>query len=203
MPNQAITFCLKEAGIGINDLAAICVSRDPGANLDKKIAHLVKFGFKFNTLFDRIKNRSKVKGFKEQLATSLGLKETDILPEIINVQHHLAHLASAFNPSPYEAAALLSIDGMGDFTSTMTGIGKGNAIEVLSEVNYPHSLGIFYTAFTQYLGFPHYGDEYKVMGLAPYGQPTYLEQLHDIIEYDGKFGFTLNKVFFKHFKDGV
>src|SRR5574343_155266 len=86
---------------------------------------------------------------------------------IHQVEHHRAHLASAFFASPFEEAALLSIDGSGDFSTTMIGVGRGNQIEVLDSVDFPHSAGLFYTAFTQWLGFPHYGDEYKVMGLAP------------------------------------
>ncbi|MGZ2789125.1 carbamoyltransferase N-terminal domain-containing protein, partial [Pseudomonas aeruginosa] len=80
-------------------------------------------------------------------------------------------MASAFFSSPFHEAAIISIDGSGDFSTTMLAIGKGSNIEVLESIDFPHSLGIFYTAFTQLLGFPHYGDEYKIMGLAPYGKP--------------------------------
>lgn len=203
IPTQAIEFCLREAGIDINQLDAITVSRDPGANVNKKLAHLIKYGFKLSTLADRLKNRSKVKSFAEQLELAMHMQKGSLKVHVQNVQHHLAHLASAFDPSPFKEAALISIDGMGDFTSTMTGVGSGNDIQVLGQVHYPHSIGIFYTAFTQYLGFPHYGDEYKVMGLAPYGEPAYMDELKDIIVPDGKMGFTLNKKFFDHFKNGV
>ncbi|MES2628584.1 MAG: carbamoyltransferase C-terminal domain-containing protein [Bacteroidota bacterium] len=203
IPSEAIQFCLREAGISINELEAIAVSRDPSANMEKKIAHLVRYGFKISNLYDRIRNRSKVKDFSLELEQAIGLGAGQLSVPVHNIQHHLAHLASAFDPSPFNEAALISIDGMGDFTSTMTGVGNGNDIKVLNEVHYPHSLGIFYTAFTQYLGFPHYGDEYKVMGLAPYGEPAYLKELDDIIVPDGKMGFSLNKKFFDHFKNGV
>jgi carbamoyltransferase len=92
-------------------------------------------------------------------------------------------LASAFFASPFEESAILSIDGSGDFTTTMIAVGKGNQIEVLDSVDFPVSAGLFYTAFTQYLGFPHYGDEYKVMGLAPYGKPTYVDQMREILNF--------------------
>ncbi len=120
-----------------------------------------------------------------------------------DTEHHRAHLASAFFVSPFEEAALLSIDGFGDFTSTMTGIGRGNQIEVLDEVNYPHSIGVFYTAFTQWLGFPHYGDEYKVMGLAPYGQPLYVEQVRRVIRVRENGLFDLDERYFRHVREGV
>jgi carbamoyltransferase len=105
--------------------------------------------------------------------------------------------------SPFEEAALLSIDGFGDFTSTMRAVGRGNHIEVLDSVSYPHSLGVFYTAFTQYLGFPHYGDEYKVMGLAPYGRPSFAEQVREVIFLKNNGLFELNPRYFRHFREGV
>ncbi len=128
-----------------------------------------------------------------------------------NIEHHRAHLASAFFVSPFNKAALLSIDGFGDFISTMWGVGEGNSIRILDQVEYPHSIGIVYTATTQFLGFPHYGDEGKVMGLAPYGQPRFMEEFRRIIRTgDGSRGpgagagqFRLNLDFFRHHSDGV
>jgi carbamoyltransferase len=112
-------------------------------------------------------------------------------------------LASAFYPSPFAESALLSIDGFGDFTSTMTGIGQGTNIQVLDTVEYPHSIGIFYTAMTQYLGFPKYGDEYKVMGLAPYGEAKYVKELEKLIYPTSDGLFKLNTAYFKHDREGV
>ena len=97
------------------------------------------------------------------------------------IEHHRSHLGSAFFPSPFEEAAILSIDGSGDFSTTMLARGKGTQIEVLESLDFPNSVGLFYTAFTQYLGFPHYGDEYKVMGLAPYGNPQYVDKVAEIL----------------------
>lgn len=203
LPIKAIEFCLKEANISIEEVDAICVSRDPSVNINKKIKHLVKNGFQLKNLFDRLKNRSKVGSLEEQIGKAFNLDPKKLEGKIQNIEHHRSHLASAFYPSPFKESAILSIDGMGDFTSTMTAHGRGNDMEVISEVNYPHSLGMFYTAFTQYLGFPHYGDEYKVMGLAPYGEAKYVEELGEFISYDGHLGFTLNKKMFPHFKKGV
>nr|MBA3768030.1 carbamoyltransferase [Acidobacteriota bacterium] len=120
-----------------------------------------------------------------------------------NVEHHRAHLASSFYVSPFERAALLSIDGFGDFISTMWGVGEGNSIEVLGQVEYPHSTGILYTATTQFLGFPHYGDEGKVMGLAPYGEPRFMEEFRDMIRTEEGGRFRLNLDYFRHHAEGV
>jgi carbamoyltransferase len=119
------------------------------------------------------------------------------------VEHHRAHLASSFFVSPFERAALLSIDGFGDFISTMWAVGEGRRIDVLGQVEYPHSVGIVYTATTQFLGFPHYGDEGKIMGLAPYGRPRFIEQLREIIRTEKNGQFRLDLDFFRHHAEGV
>jgi len=151
-----------------------------------------------------MKNARKVASLDEELI-ALGTEETKniLRKKIHQVEHHRSHLASAFFASPFEESALLSIDGSGDFTTTMIGIGKGNQIEVLDSVDFPHSVGLFYTAFTQLLGFPHYGDEYKVMGLAPYGEPKYVERLRDVLVFEKNGLFTLNLKYFKSAKQGI
>jgi carbamoyltransferase len=119
------------------------------------------------------------------------------------VEHHRAHAASAFLVSPFDEAAILSIDGFGDFASTLTAHGRGNRIEVQSRVLFPHSLGIFYTTLTQWLGFPHYGDEGKVMGLTPYGDPDrYLPVMRQIALEEGP-AFRLALEYFTHHSRGV
>ena len=120
-----------------------------------------------------------------------------------SVEHHQAHVASAFFVSPFEEAAVLSVDGFGDFASTMLAVGKGNRFEVLDRVLFPHSLGIYYAAITQWLGFPKYGDEGKVMGLAPYGDPDrYREQLRQVVHPSGDL-FELGLDYFVHHNEGV
>ena len=119
------------------------------------------------------------------------------------VEHHRSHLASAFFASPFEEAALLSIDGSGDFSTTMLGVGKGNQIEVIDSLDFPNSIGIFYSAMTQYLGFPHYGDEYKVMGLAPYGKPKYIDKLRKLVILKEGGLFDLDQMYFNPTKSGV
>lgn len=202
-PTEAIKYCLQDAGISIKDIDHITISRDPSANVIKKIKHTLKNKVSISTILDRYLNSKKVKSVKALLAEEFGVAENDIKAEIHNIEHHRSHLGSSFFASPFERSALLSIDGFGDFTSTMTAVGNGNQIEILDTVHFPHSAGIFYTSFTQYLGFPKYGDEYKVMGLAPYGKAIYVDQLKDVIEFTDDGLFKLNLKYFKHHKDGV
>lgn len=202
-PIEAIKYCLMDAGISIKEVDYITISRDPKANVMKKIKHTIKNKVSFGAILDRYTNSKKVKSVKGLLAEAFGINENEIKAEIHNIEHHRSHLGSSFFASPFEKAALLSIDGFGDFSSTMIGVGNGNQIEVLDAVHFPHSAGIFYTSFTQYLGFPHYGDEYKVMGLAPYGKPLYVEQLRDVIHFTDDGLFKLNLKYFKHHKEGV
>jgi carbamoyltransferase len=202
-PTEAIRYCLKDAGISIKDIDHVTISRDPSANVIKKIKHTLKNKVSFSTILDRYTNSKKVKSVKQLLSEEFGIPENDIRAEIHNVEHHRSHLASAFFASPFEESAIVSIDGFGDFTSTMIATGKGNKIEVIDAVHFPHSAGIFYTSFTQYLGFPKYGDEYKVMGLAPYGKPLYVDKLKDVIKFKEDGLFELNLNYFKHHKDGV
>ena len=144
-----------------------------------------------------------MRDLKDDLAKALDVPKKRLRAQFHNVEHHRAHLASSFFVSPFERAALLSIDGFGDFISTMWGVGEGNQIEVLGQVEYPHSTGILYTATTQFLGFPHYGDEGKVMGLAPYGQPRFMEEFRDIIRTEEGGRFRLNLDYFRHHAEGV
>jgi carbamoyltransferase len=203
LPSEAIKFCLAEAGIPISKIDYITISRDPKANFSKKIVHSLKNLINIKTIKDRLSNSIRIGSVKSEIAKSLGIDESEIKAEVVNVEHHRSHMASAFFASSFYDSAILSVDGFGDFTSTMIGVGRGNYIEVLDEVNYPHSLGIFYTTFTQYLGFPHYGDEYKVMGLAPYGEAKYVEQLKDVIIFKSNGLFELNLKYFRHAKEGV
>jgi len=202
-PTEAIRFCLGEAGISIQEIDHITISRNPSANIKKKILHTLKNRVGIKNVFDRIANSKKVGSVKSELATFFNVEESDIKAELHQIEHHRSHLASAFFASPFKEAAILSIDGFGDFTSTMTAVGRNNQIEVLDSVIYPHSVGIFYTALTQYLGFPHYGDEYKVMGLAPYGSPYYVDELKNLIHFTDDGLFKLNTKYFKHAKEGV
>jgi carbamoyltransferase len=203
LPTEAVRFCLDEAEISLKDVDVIAVSRDPQAKFFQKAWYTLRKGVKLSSVVDRAKNSLSIRSLKKDLAEALGFQESELKARVVYAEHHRSHLASAFFPSPFEEAALLSIDGMGDFSSTMRGLGRGNQMQVIDSVSYPHSLGMFYTAFTQFLGFPHYGDEYKVMGLAPYGQASEMEKVWQVIKLQNNGLFELNPLFFKHFKEGV
>src|SRR5256885_7691216 len=143
----------------------------------------------------KIKNIRSAASVQETLKANYGV---EVKAELHYVEHHLAHLASAYLVSGFSEAACISIDGFGDFASTAFGFGEGSEVRIGSRVYFPHSLGIFYSALTQYLGFPHYGDEYKVMGLAPYGAPNYLEQLREVVRIRPDGSFRLNLKYFRH-----
>jgi carbamoyltransferase len=204
-PSMAISFCLKEAGITVDGLDHIAIGRDPYAKLGKKILFLLKNpGGGWKAVGDRLQNAKKVSSLEEEFVKiSPSSDKKAIKNKIHQVEHHRSHLASAFFASPFKEAALLSLDGSGDFSTTMTGVGAANQITVLDSVDFPNSVGIFYSAMTQFLGFPHYGDEYKVMGLAPYGQARYLDQLREILVFKDNGFFELNPRFFSSAKSGI
>ena len=166
-PAESIRYCLDAAGITIEDVDHIGVSRDPSAHLHRKILFAATRAVKsvggidrrgrgiFTTVSDRLANAARVRDLRDDLERALGVSRGGLRAQFHNIEHHHAHLASSFFVSPFERAALLSIDGFGDFISTMWGVGEGNSIEVLGHVEYPHSTGIAYTATTQFLGFPH------------------------------------------------
>lgn len=203
-PAKAIQFCLDEAGISLDQVDHIAIGRDPKAKFNKKLLYLLKNpSGGFDMVKKRFQNTKDVSSLEHEFEKMSGIPADKIKPKIHNIEHHRSHLASAFFASPFEEAALLSIDGSGDFTTTMIGVGKGNKIEVLDSVDFPVSVGSFYTAFTQFLGFPYYGDEYKVMGLAPYGEPKYVDKLRDVIHFTSDGLFTWNDKYFKSAKDVV
>jgi carbamoyltransferase len=188
-PVEAIRFCLAKAGITAYDLDHVGISRNPSANLHKKVLYALSRRPSFSKIRDRLSNAARVSDPKKAMVEALGLDPSALKAEFHNIEHHRAHMASAFFVSPFQEAAILSVDGMGDFVSTMWGVGRGNRLEVLGTINYPHSLGWLYTAVSQWLGFQKYGDEGKVMGLAPYGSPVYMDQFRKIVrlQRDGTF----------------
>jgi len=204
-PSLAVEFCLREARVGLEEVDHIAIGRDPYAKLMKKILFLLKNpGGGFRAVKDRMVNAKKVSSLEEEFKYLSALHDKkSIQQKIHQVEHHRSHLASAFFASPFEESAILSIDGSGDFSTTMTAIGRGNQMQVLDSVDFPHSVGLFYTAFTQLLGFPHYGDEYKVMGLAPYGEPKYVDALKKILVFDDNGLFHLHSRYFRSAKSGI
>jgi len=202
-PSEAIKFCLNYAGIGIKDIDYVAISRNPRAHFLNKIIFTLKNRPKIGFVFNRLKNLAKVGGVFYELEKEFGADATKLKSKIYNIEHHPAHLASSFFVSPYDRAALLTVDGMGDFISTMWGIGEGNKMKILDAVGYPHSLGFVYTAITQYLGFWKYGDEYKVMGLSAFGKPIYQEKMRELIKIKDSGKFELNLDYFTFHKQGL
>lgn len=202
-PKEAIAYCLREGGISLAEIDKIAINRNPNANLAKKFLYAALHQPSFHSVYGRILNSAKLKRIDLLTAAALGVDPKILKNKIVHVEHHRAHLASAFFVSGLEQAALVSVDGFGDFVSTQWGTGHHSQITVRDQVYYPHSLGILYLALTQFLGFPHYGDEYKVMGLAPYGKPVYLDQIRKLIHLKKNGLFELNLEYFTHHSKGV
>ena len=164
LPTQAIDYCLKEGGVSLGDVEHIAINRKPGVNNWRRLRFVLTHRPDPRLMLQKVSNIRSAASVKDALESAYG---RELNAQVHHVEHHLAHLASAFLVSGFEEAACISIDGFGDFASTAMGLGRGNKIEIDNRVYFPHSLGIFYSALTQFIGFPHYGDEYKVMGLAP------------------------------------
>jgi carbamoyltransferase len=201
-PALAIQYCLREAGLTLADIDHVAIPRNPYARLFTKILYAARMP---SFARERAKVLATFKGIPEALAAAFDVDPGKLKAKFHRIEHHQAHLASSFFVSPFEDAALLSADGLGDFASTMWGHGEGNAMTVQGSVAFPHSLGLFYSAVTQFLGFLKFGDEYKVMGLAAYGQAEQLDAFRDIVRFDensGTQGFRLGLDCFTHHRTG-
>ena len=198
-PAAAIRYCLAEAGVGIEDVDHVAIPRNPWARIGTKLLYAMRMP-KFAR--ERAKVIAKFTGIPEALPEALGVEAAKIRAKFHRIEHHQAHLASTFYVSPFEQAAVLSADGLGDFASTMWATGQGRRMQVHGAIAFPHSLGMYYTALTQYLGFWKFGDEYKVMGLAAYGEPTQIEEFRRIVKSGNGKGFRLGLEYFTHHRDG-
>jgi carbamoyltransferase len=178
----------------------IALSRDPRAHLWRKLGRVITRPGDLRRMVSRAENSVRILGVGKDLASKgiAGQKSE----KVHFVEHHRAHMASAFFAAPFEEAAIVSIDGFGDFSSIMWGVGRGNQMKLLGTVHYPHSLGLFYTAFTQFLGFPKYGDEYKMMGLAAYGEPRFQNEVRQLVRTEAGHC-KLNLDYFIHHTKGV
>jgi carbamoyltransferase len=194
-PAAALRYVVEAAGVSPREIKMVAIGRDPRARILSKARYAIQMP---HVLLNRLRVERKYLSLTETVGEALGVSPGQI--EVRRVEHHKAHLASAFFVSPFDEAALYSIDGLGDFASAMWGIGRGNRIEPMGATIFPHSLGVFYTALTQFLGFPKYGDEYKVMGLASYGEPELLDEFRRIViaNGDGKTDFRLGCDYFVH-----
>jgi carbamoyltransferase len=201
-PAQAIRYCLKEAGLTLTEIDHVAVPRNPYARLATKLFYALRMP---SFARERVKVLARFTGIPEALAAAFETDPKKLAAKFHRIEHHQAHLASSFFVSPFERAALLSADGLGDFASTMWGTGTGSHMEIAGTVAFPHSLGLFYSAVTQYLGFLKFGDEYKVMGLAAYGQPEQVEAFREIVRFDARAngnGFRLGLDYFTHQRTG-
>src|SRR4030095_8752888 len=200
LPTSAINYVLQEAKLSLGEIDHIAINRKPGVNNWRRIAFGLTHFPHPKLVQQKIHNLRSAASVQEKLQQTDGI---EIKAQMHHVEHHLAHLASSYLVSGFKEAACISIDGFGDFTSTPFGFGEGANVKIDSRVYFPHSLGIFYSALTQFLGFPHYGDEYKVMGLAPYGDPNYIDQLREVLRIQTDGTFRLNLRDFRHHTDNV
>jgi carbamoyltransferase len=200
LPTQSIDYCLAEGGLSLGDVEHITINRKPGVNNWRRLAFVLTHRPDPRLMLQKIRNIRRASSAHEALESVYGIS---LKAQIHHVEHHLAHLASAFLVSRFDEAACISIDGFGDFASTAMGFGRGRSVTIDERVYFPHSLGIFYSALTQFIGFPHYGDEYKVMGLAPYGKPNYLAQMRQIVRIQPDGTFRLALKYFRHHTDNV
>lgn len=200
-PVESIKYCLSAAGVSIRDIDHFAINQDSSANLDKKIVYGLTKKPQIGMLIEKFKNKKQ----RDNLSTYFenAFPGQAITGKFHSVEHHLAHLSSAYHVSPFNEATVISVDGFGDFASAAWGVARGVRIDVEDKVYFPHSLGIFYQALTQFIGFPNYGDEYKVMGLAPYGKPIYMNEMREIVKLNGDGSFDLNLKYFRHHREKV
>ncbi len=199
-PAHAIRYCLQAAGLTARDLDHVIVPRDPRARWRHKLQCALRLP---RFALERARVLARLTGLREELAATLGVAPDTLRARFHRVEHHRAHLASAYLVSPFDQAALLSADGLGDFGSAMWGVGTGPRLQIAGEAVFPHSLGLFYTAVTQYLGFWKFGDEYKVMGLAAYGEPVFRDEFRRILQAGPGLQFRLELDYFLHHRQGA
>jgi carbamoyltransferase len=199
LPTRAIQHCLDRVGAKLSEVDHIAIPRDPRARLGTKLRYALRMP---RFALDRLRVMKRFAGMREDLAAAFCVAPDSIRARFHHIEHHRAHLASAYHVSPFDRAAVLSADGLGDFASAMWASGEGPRMRILGDIRFPHSLGMYYTALTQYLGFWKFGDEYKVMGLAAYGQPEFLEEFRRIVWADRPLSFRLGLEYFIHQSQG-
>ena len=195
-PMQAVHYCLDFADISIADVDIVAVNSDPKANLLRKAAYVLSKKPDLELVQSRLQKAKERVSIVDLLNNHF--PNTPFRGKVQRVEHHRAHLASAYLASPFSEAVILSLDGFGDFSSAAWGMGRGSDLQVDGNVFFPHSLGIFYQALTQFLGFDKYGDEYKIMGLAAYGNPGYLDKMGQIVKIQKDGTYRLNLDYFRH-----
>jgi carbamoyltransferase len=194
-PTQAIEYCLRSAGVTIEQVDHICFYEKPFVKFDRiLISALSEFPRSYLSFLKSVPLWLKDRlWMKSKIQESLGVEK-----EILFSQHHLSHAAAAFLVSPFEKAAILTVDGVGEWCTTAMGYGDGTRIEMEQEIDFPHSIGLLYSAITAYLGFKVNDAEWKVMGLAPYGKPRFLDRFDELIDIKSDGSFRLNLKYFSH-----
>jgi carbamoyltransferase len=200
-PAHAVNYCLQEAGAELSDLDAVALNSAPGANAWPRLRFAIASAAAPSLLAERLRARFRRRDLRTAFSDQVGDLPRRI--PIARIEHHRAHMASAFGCAPFERTAVASVDGFGDFASVATGEGSGASLRIHDRVLFPHSLGIFYQAFTQFLGFPAYGDEYKVMGLAAYGEPTFAWAMERVLRLCPDGGFALDLRYFRHHRIAI
>ena len=195
-PALAVKACLDAVGAKISDVEHVAVGQDSDANLTKKVQYALANPAKILNFIRLRQRKEAMRDVRALLARALDVDSSQLRFREHHLEHHIAHIASAYYCSPWDKAAGFSYDGSGDFVSTMTARCEGNEIEVLDRVFLPHSLGSVYTMICEFIGYNKYGDEGKVMGLAPYGKDTYCDEISKIVATKNG-GFHLDLSYFK------
>lgn len=200
-PVESIRYCLQAAGAELADVDHVAINQDSRANLSRKVRYSLARRPNLSMVLDRLKKKQARSDTLELLGEAF--EGQNLRCKLHAVEHHVAHLASAYHCSPFEEASVVSVDGFGDFASAAWGRGQGADLDVEGRVYFPHSLGVFYQAITQFIGFPKYGDEYKMMGLAAYGKPAFLDKMRQIVHLRGGGEFTLELDYFRHHREKI
>ncbi len=201
LPTEAMKWCLADAGLKLGDVDHIAINRNPKVNNLRRALYVLRKRPSLGLILKRLGNIKRAGSFED--AVQAAFSGDKLRAQVHRVEHHLAHLASGFLVSDFDEAVCLSVDGFGDFASSAWGMGRGNDIQIDGRIFFPHSLGLFYTVITQFIGFPYFGDEYKVMGLAPYGEPKYLKEMRELVQVQSDGTFKLNLKYFRHHTDDV
>jgi carbamoyltransferase len=200
-PKLAIQEVLRLAGASASDITDVAVARDPQANLAAKMKFVARDPVRgLPRALDRFRVQRKVASTVDTMASELGIPRAQIRAQLHHVEHHVAHVASAFFWSPFERATGVSVDGVGDFCSSLIASCEGKNVKPLSKLLWPHSLGVYYTAISQFIGFDRFGEEYKVMGLSAYGVNRFASELRKVVSYVPGEGLRLNLRYFQHHK---
>jgi carbamoyltransferase len=197
-PTLAVKEVLRIAGAQPSDITDVAVARDPSANLAAKLAYIAKHpNVGAARALSRFRIHHKVSS-GDELAEALGSGKSLRKARFHQVEHHLAHIASAYYGSPFERATGISVDASGDFASAMIATCEGHEIKIHHRTLFPHSLGVLYTAICQYIGFDHFGEEYKVMGLSAYGVNRFAPELKQLVRFHPERGIELDLAYFRH-----